>query len=106
MGAPYKQIENFLSEVSGSHVMVEIGSDRGEGSTEYLDRLAGRFNTKLYSVDILPKSKSRLTESCTNTEFVVAQGSTWSQDFYLKHHNMIQSYLIWKYITHTSLKMI
>lgn len=93
MGAPYREIEKFLPEISGSHVLVEIGSDRGEGSTEYLDNLAGKLNTRLYSVDILPKARSRLQESCPNTEFVVASGSTWSREFRTKWENISVLYL-------------
>ena len=93
MGAPYREIENFLPQLHGSHVMVEIGSDRGEGSTEYLDALAGRFNTKLYSVDLLPQAQRKLKDSCINTEFIVDSGSHWSQDFYTKWENISVLYL-------------
>ena len=82
MGKPYLEVEKFLpSHIQGRPVFVEIGSDRGEGSTEYLDRLAGQYHTKLYSVDILPKSQSKLSSTCVNTEFVVARGSDWSREF-------------------------
>ena len=93
MGTPYQEIEKFLPAITGSHVMVEIGSDRGEGSTVYLDDLAGRLGTKLYSVDILPKAQHRLQHICANTEFVVASGSQWSQDFHQHWHNISVLYL-------------
>lgn len=94
MGLVYQQIEKFFpADIVGHHVMVEIGSDRGEGSTQYIDALAKKYNTKLYSVDILSKAKNRLEESCTNTEFVVAPGSEWAQDFYLKSHDISVLYL-------------
>jgi len=80
MGTVYKQIENYLpNTVHG--VFVEIGSDRGEGSTQYLDRLAAQHSTKLVTVDILSKAKSWLETTCTSTEFVVSDGATWAKEF-------------------------
>jgi hypothetical protein len=80
VGKIYQRIIDHLPEkVKG--VFVEIGSDRGEGSTVLLDKWAGQAGTKLITVDILSNSKNRLEGSLTNTEFVVAQGSTWAKDF-------------------------
>jgi len=94
MGKPYLEAQNFLPpSIVGNHVFVEIGSDRGEGSTEHLDKLAAKYKTRLYSVDIMPKSKNRLESTCVNTEFVVATGSTWSKTFYLNQHNISLLYL-------------
>lgn len=62
-------------------VFVEIGSERGEGSTISLNSLAKQFNTKLISVDINPDAKQRYGDKLKHTEFVVASGSEWAKEF-------------------------
>ena len=80
MGTIYKKIGAHV-EPGGSGVFVEIGSDRGEGSTVYLNNLAAQHNTKLITVDITAKARHTLGAQLTNTEFVVATGSDWANDF-------------------------
>ena len=62
-------------------VFVEIGSERGEGSTISLNNLAAQYNTKLISVDIDPTAKQIYADQLTNTEFVVESGSSWAKEF-------------------------
>jgi hypothetical protein len=64
-----------------SGVFVEIGSDRDDGSTVWLDALAHDYNTKLISVDVLPDAGTALSSRCVDTEFVVDTGSAWAQKF-------------------------
>lgn len=80
MGTVYKHIADFLPP-GAPGVFVEIGSDRGEGSTQHLDKLAVTHQTKLYTVDISSKAKSWLANTCCATEFVVADGATWAREF-------------------------
>jgi hypothetical protein len=80
MGAIFKRLEPYVTPSPGS-VFVEIGSDRHEGSTHELDRLAGQYQTRLISVDILPQARQRLSSSLVNTDFVVASGSAWARDY-------------------------
>jgi len=79
MGKVYQQIGSYLE--SGPGLFVEIGSDRGEGSTAWLDALAAEHNTKLITVDVLSKAKGHLESTLPNTEFVVATGSKWAEEF-------------------------
>lgn len=80
MGKIYKSIVNHLPEtVSG--VFVEIGSERGEGSTIAMSSWAHHFNTKLITVDIATDAKSNLDGSIPNTEFVISSGAEWANDF-------------------------
>jgi hypothetical protein len=80
MGKVYQHIGEYLpATIHG--MFVEIGSDRGEGSTQHLDRLAAQRGTKLITVDMLSKAKSWLETTCTSTEFVVSDGATWAQEF-------------------------
>jgi len=51
----YLKHENFgryISNIDPASIFVEIGGDRGEGSTQYLADLARRRGTQLYSVDL------------------------------------------------------
>jgi hypothetical protein len=80
MGKVYQSIVNYLPEKT-TGVFVEIGSERWEGSTIWLDRLAGQCMTKLISVDIKSDAQQRYSNQLTNTEFVVAPGSTWAKQF-------------------------
>jgi hypothetical protein len=78
MGQIYQHIGTHINtDVSG--VFVEIGSDRGEGSTVFLNQLAAQHNTKLITVDVSSKAKSRWQHQLTNTEFVVQSGSEWAK---------------------------
>ena len=79
MGTIFKEIKNFVKPSSG--VFVEIGSERGEGSTHELDRLAKLHGTKLISVDISDSAKNRYQTQLPDVEFVVAPGSAWAREF-------------------------
>ena len=80
MGTIYKKIDQYF-EPTARGVLVEIGSDRGEGSTDHLARLARQYQKKLITVDILPKAQMRLANQLTNVEFAVASGSDWAGNF-------------------------
>ena len=80
MGKIYQSIASYLPDKT-TGVFVEIGSERGEGSTVSLNNLAGQYNTKLISVDIKPDAQQRYGHQLTHTEFVVASGSEWARDF-------------------------
>jgi len=90
MGKIYKDINNFLPQTPRG-VFVEIGSDRGEGSTQTLAVMAQQHNTRLITVDISSKAQSRLSHTLTNTDFVVASGSAWARDFANTHTNILKS---------------
>ena len=80
MGRVYQHIGNYL-EPSTPGVFVEIGSERGEGSTVWLDALAAERNTKLITVDISGKAQGHWADKLPNTEFVVQSGSDWADNF-------------------------
>jgi len=80
MGKVYQHIGAFLEQGTPG-IFVEIGSDRGEGSTQWLDALAVEHNTKLITVDVASKAKGHWEDKLSNTEFVVAKGSDWAQEF-------------------------
>ena len=92
MGTVYRHIGDYLSP-GAPGVFVEIGSDRGEGSTQYLDKLAAGHGTKLYTVDISSKAKSWLENTCQATEFAVADGAVWAREFAEKRTDIAVLYL-------------
>lgn len=92
MGAIYKKINQHF-EPSAHGVLVEIGSDRGEGSTVHLDALAAQYQKKLITVDVLSNARAKLSARLPNTEFVVAQGSDWADDFAYNHTDIDALYL-------------
>jgi len=80
MGKIYQRLEQYvLPQVQG--VFVEIGSDRGEGSTHALDQLAGSRGTRLVTVDILTNAQRNLAAELSNTDFVIASGSEWARQY-------------------------
>lgn len=74
MGQIFKDIEPYLGDMSKS-IFLEIGSDRYEGSTEYLCQLASKYNTQLHSVDVVPEAKRRLRKLPVNWH--IKNGSDW-----------------------------
>lgn len=81
VGDIYKKLDSYISSVLSDSIFVEIGSDRWKGSTYELDRMAGRHSTRLVSVDILPDAKNRLEHRLSNTDFVIANGTVWAQEY-------------------------
>lgn len=81
MGRVYQHIGNYLDS-NNTGLFVEIGSDRGDGSTVWLDALAADHGTKLITVDISNSAQCQLESRLSNTEFVVDRGSKWAQEFY------------------------
>jgi hypothetical protein len=51
MGTYYKEVTQFIDAVDPSGAWVEIGVDRGEGSTKFFADLAKAKGTKFYGVD-------------------------------------------------------
>lgn len=81
MGKIFQVLDQYLQSIQPNSVFVEIGSDRWEGSTKELDRVAGMYHTRLISVDILSNARRRLAGECHNTDFIVAKGSEWASRY-------------------------
>ncbi len=67
---PYLQIDQHLDDSPG--IFLEIGSERGEGSTEYFSQLARKYSTRFITVD--------LDQRTTDVEFYSMPGSRFAQD--------------------------
>lgn len=57
MGTYYKNVEKFLDKIDNND-WIEIGADRGEGSTPWLAELASKAGVNFYCVDVDPKQIS------------------------------------------------
>lgn len=62
MGTYYKNVEKFLSKIDTNN-WLEIGVDRGEGSTRWFADLAGQRGVKFFGVDADAEQIQRATES-------------------------------------------
>jgi hypothetical protein len=60
LGKLYQQVDAFLPEPAQDHAMVEIGSDRWEGSTLFFADLAQQQNVCFHSIDLDPDVKRRI----------------------------------------------
>lgn len=83
MGLIYQKIESYLDKISPDQGIVEIGSDRWEGSTRYLAELADRYSSMLYTVDINPEATNRLqriipTDLSKSYLAICACGEDWA----------------------------
>ena len=86
MGKLYQQVGQYLSGQFPEEVIVEIGSDRWEGSSAYFADLAHTHGMKFVSVDLDEDARRRIRRTINPdyqsiTEFVHADGTVWSADF-------------------------
>lgn len=75
MTFPYSNIEQLLPFIEINSIFLEIGSERGSGSTMFLADLAARHNVTLHSVDICNQPNLSHPSLVLHT----AVGSTWCQ---------------------------
>lgn len=69
----------FIDNINPDSVIVEIGSDRGGGSTEYFADIAQKYNTVLHTVDINSDASTRIKHSAI--QWHVAVGSEWCKSY-------------------------
>ena len=62
MGTYYKKVEDYLDRID-SGCWIEVGVDRGEGSTKFLSVLAGARGVDFHGVDMDPDQIARATEN-------------------------------------------
>jgi hypothetical protein len=62
MGTYYKKVEDYLDRIDNG-CWIEVGVDRGEGSTKFLSDLAGARGVDFHGVDMDPDQIARATEN-------------------------------------------
>ena len=79
MGNPCKNLETHIADIDWqdqNSLILEIGSDRDEGSTQLLGAIAKKVNAKFITVDVVDTASKRIKDD--NIEFVVCdKGSSW-----------------------------
>ena len=83
MGKLYQEIGRHLLGQFPDEIIVEIGSDRWEGSSAYFADLANTHDMKFVSVDLDGDARRRIQKTINPehagiTEFVHAEGTAWS----------------------------
>ena len=86
MGKLYQEIGQHLLGKFPDEIIVEIGSDRWEGSSAYFADLADTHDMKFVSVDLDGDARRRIQrtinpEHASITEFVHAEGTAWSAGY-------------------------
>jgi cephalosporin hydroxylase len=76
VGSIFKSTEKYIDAEPGS-IILEIGSDRYEGSTDYFAKLAQAKGIDFHTVDISDDAKRRLP--FTVATWHIAKGSEWCQ---------------------------
>ena len=77
MGTYYKAVEQYMDSVDTTGSWVEIGVDRGEGSTKFFSNQAKTRNVKFYGVDADPGqiARARAVLGATGQAFIGTNGS-------------------------------
>lgn len=75
---PYSKLENFDLAVDQNNIVLEIGSERGEGSSVWLYEWAKQRNIEFYSVDVEHGQRER--EHPEINWVVASSGSDWCKN--------------------------
>lgn len=72
--------EPFIKQLPDNRsIVLEIGSERGEGSTAWFDSISKKLNKEFYTVDVTDYA-SKTLKHLKNTKFIVAEaGSSWAK---------------------------
>jgi hypothetical protein len=75
---PYTELENINLNIDQNNIVLEIGSENGEGSSVWLHHWAKQRNMEFYSVDV---EHSRREGVYSNINWVVtSSGSNWCKN--------------------------
>ena len=75
---PYKKLEQLELTCNGNNIVVEIGSENGEGSSVWLYKWAEQQGIEFYSVDVEHRLRERTNP---HINWIVAEsGSTWCKN--------------------------
>lgn len=83
----YQNLDRYIGFIESGSVFVEIGSDRGEGSTPYLADMAGKYSTVLHTVDI--ENRRRTKNDRSNVIWHRGRGSEWAANTWPQIGNQI-----------------
>jgi len=75
---PYKQLTKIDLNCNENNIVVEIGSENGEGSSLWLHTWAHEHSIKFYSVDVEHRMRERTYPEINWV--VISSGSNWCKD--------------------------
>jgi hypothetical protein len=76
------EIQRFLPTVIDSEsIFLEIGSDRGEGSTQHLYDLSKKYGVQFHTVDISKDAYNKYGSYLQDAFWHHEQGSTWCESY-------------------------
>jgi len=75
---PYNKLENINLTVKQNNIVVEIGSERGEGSSLWLYNWAKKHNLEFYSIDV--EHGKREIDNPEINWVVTSSGSNWCKN--------------------------
>ena len=83
MGSCYKQVHNYIS-TGFNGIVLEIGSDRYEGSSAYFAEIAEQLGTQFITLDLDENMPRRLAQCIPAhlkpiTEFIHCDGTEWTK---------------------------
>jgi len=83
MGDCYKQVKNYVN-ANHSGIVLEIGSDRYEGSSAYFAEIAEQLGTQFITLDLDENMPRRLAQCIPAhlkpiTEFIHCDGTEWTK---------------------------
>lgn len=84
MGTCYKKVSNYIQGNFPGELVLEIGSDRWEGSSQYFAELAHNIGCKFITVDLDPDAVERARENSgefgANADFFNAEAVKWCKE--------------------------
>jgi len=69
----YTMLDEVVDELDAGGAIVEIGSDRGEGSTAFLSRLANSTRRRFFSIDFSTEGYSNAKAICGSCAYQVVK---------------------------------
>jgi hypothetical protein len=75
MGKLYQKSQEYITVTDPGSAILEIGSDRWEGSTVWLANIAERLDMHFYSVDIDDSAQRRITHP--RITWCISEGADW-----------------------------
>jgi 16S rRNA G966 N2-methylase RsmD len=98
LGKLYQQVGQYLQDATADAVILEIGSDRYEGSSYYFAELAARYQMKFVTIDLDPNALHRARKNMpddilSSCEFVHNEALAWTATFAQRDQQIAALYL-------------
>jgi len=75
----HERVEKFIDRIDPDSIFVEIGTERGEGSTLFLADLAKQHGTRLLTVDLRPKTSICSPDTFWDLFYSQVRDASWPE---------------------------